>query len=297
MIMGAKVTENRKGGIRDGRRIRKILFAAGIFLGAFVGVAVIPAMAQQAFLSDKASTSPSYDVVSIRENKTGDQAQSMTGIGATFTARNISAATLIRNAYGKRTDLIVGMPGWVRTTRFDVTAKVTTPDVNVDKLTVEQHRKMLIDILVDRFHIVTRSESKIIPIYELVVGKTGPKLGTGGANGASLAINNKDMNDGSILVNDGLLEAKQVSMGALAQSLEQELNYTVRDKTNLDGKYDFSVKWTPDQLGASAVGVHDQDNGPSLFTALQEQLGLKLQPARGPVEVLIIDHIDLPSPN
>jgi uncharacterized protein (TIGR03435 family) len=152
-------------------------------------------------------------------------------------------------------------------------------------------------------------ETKQLPVYELVVAKGEPKIkeatpGDTYANG----IKGPDGvgRGGMMRMGPGQLTAQAVPMTSLANMLSQQLHRTVLDKTGLTGKYDIQLNWTPDQGPDPMFNGHDgghssdtaQDfSGPTIFTALQEQLGLKLQSAKGPVETIVIDHVEMPSEN
>ncbi len=209
-----------------------------------------------------------------------------------FAATNLSLKTLLSAAYGFRDDLIYGVPSWAESARFDVDAKVVDPDVDaLKKLTLEQRRAMLVPILTDRFHVQVHTETKIRPEYELVVTKDGPKFKKSAmpAANSGTEIHNHDMT------------ATAVPISSLTDQLSSQLDRTVVDKTELKDTYDLHLKWTPEQAAMAGPdgGEHSDssDAAPSIFTALQEQLGLKLQPVKGPVETLIVDRADPPTEN
>jgi len=156
------------------------------------------------------------------------------------------------------------------------------------------NQQMVQQLLADRFKLAVHRETKELPAYALVVAKSGPKLtatkDTGGGKGTSSG--------------DGHLTATGLTMARLAQTLTQilsrELGRVVIDKTGIVGEYDLSLTWTPDDRSAAAANTSKDTPdlpGPSIFTALQEQLGLKLESTKAPVETLVIDHIEEPSAN
>jgi uncharacterized protein (TIGR03435 family) len=252
---------------------------------------------------------PVFDVVSVKENKSADGRMRIMFTPDGYSARNVSAKQLIQMAYGIRQDLISGGPGWVESAGYDFDAKVAGPDVDaLKKLTPEQRRSMLQPALADRFKLKIHTETKQLPVFELVVAKGGSKLkeaspgdtyanGIKGPDGTSRA--------GMMRFGPGQLTAQAVPMTSLVNMLSQELHQTVIDKTGLTGKYDLELNWTADQgsepmFKGTDGSQHDpapDSSGPSIFTALQEQLGLKLQSAKGPVETLVIDHVEMPSEN
>jgi uncharacterized protein (TIGR03435 family) len=145
----------------------------------------------------------------------------------------------------------------------------------------KQKEEMVQALLADRFHLVVHTETRELPIYTLVVAKGGPRLGAIQENGSSVNTRN------------GRIEVQmRNSVAVLADELSKVAGRDVVDKTAITGRYDLKLQWTPDDGAAPAAG-----SGPSLYTALEEQLGLKLEPAKGPVQVLVVDHVEMPSAN
>jgi uncharacterized protein (TIGR03435 family) len=246
---------------------------------------------------------PTYDVVSIKQNKSGSGSMSFSGGTGSFKGTNFSLTMLLINSYAVRDDLIYGLPGWTRSARFDIDAKIVNPDKEqMDKLTDEQRREMLLSILKDRFHFQAHLETKILPVYDLIIAKSGPKF-TGGTEenkDIAAAVTQKHLMAGGMLANDGELTAAGAPVSSLAYSLGGVVGRTVIDKTGLTGEYNFELKWTPergDQANADNGQADPQNASSSIFTALEEQLGLKLQSAKGPVQTLVVDHVEMPSEN
>jgi len=254
---------------------------------------------------------PVFDVVSVKPNKSDNGRMRIMFNPDGYSATNVSLKQLIQMAYGIRQDLISGGPGWVESAGFDFDAKVAGPDVDaLKKLSPEQRRSMLQPALVDRFKLKVHTETKQLPVFELFVAKGGSKLKEASpddmyANG----IKGPDGNAraGMMRMGPGQLTAQGVPMSSLVNVLSQQLRQTVIDKTGLKGKYDVELNWTPDQGSEPMFKGTDSSpqrgdaapdsSGPSIFTALQEQLGLRLQSAKGPVETLVIDHVEMPSEN
>jgi uncharacterized protein (TIGR03435 family) len=254
---------------------------------------------------------PAFDVVSVKQNKSGGGGMRTMFKPDGYSGTNVSLKLLIQMAYGIRQDLISGGPGWVESERFDVDAKVAGPDVDaLKKLSPEQRRPMLQSALADRFKLKVHTETKQLPVYELVVAKGGSKLkeaapddtypnGIKGPDGTSRA--------GMMRMGPGQLTGQGITMSSLVNLLSSQLQRTVIDKTGLTAKYDLELNWTPEQGSDSMFKGADSSqqrtdaasdsSGPSIFTALQEQLGLRLQSAKGPVETLVIDHVEMPSEN
>ena len=216
---------------------------------------------------------------------------------------NASLLMIIRAAYGlfnSLDDKFLGIPGWAKTERFDIEAKVSPADVEeYKKLSMDQRQLMMQTLLADRFKLQAHRETKEQPVYLLVVAKSGSRLTEAKA----------DESDGPRrLMNRSRdhIEGMGIEMSQLASSLTQIAGRTVLDKTGLTGKYDLKLHWTPDEVGTplkaadSAQPTNEPastSSGPSIFTAVQEQLGLKLEASRGPVECLVIDHVEQPSEN
>jgi len=204
-----------------------------------------------------------------------------------FSAQCTTLLGLLFNAYPIKPNVTIpGMPGWGNSSLFDVEAKADDETaVAMVKLPREdewkQEQLMLQALLADRFKLRVHHETREGPVYQLVVAKGGFKL--------------KDAPDseheGGYSWGNGEIQVRKGPIGSLAFSLSDLLGRTVIDKTGLTGKYDIALKWTPDEQQSA------DDAGPSLFTALEEQLGLKLEPAKGPVDVFIIDHVEKPSEN
>ncbi len=267
-----------------------------------------------------AGAAQSFEVASIKPSATDSRAVAFQITPGRYTARGITAKLLLQQAYDIRDFQISGGPGWITTDRYDIVAKAETGN-----LTRETIKAMLQSLLAERFKLQIHRETKDLPIYLLVVGKDGPKLHasenqpdtTGdvpplnapkaGGQGqvAHMVAGSGPAAKGLMRMGPGQLNAQTVPISSLALSLSQVLGRPVLDKTNLKGNYDFDLQWAPDegQRGAFEKAIsHDNpapvdDSGPSIFTVLQEQLGLKLESARGPVEILVIDRIEKPTEN
>jgi uncharacterized protein (TIGR03435 family) len=186
---------------------------------------------------------------------------------------------------------ILGAPGWANSTYFDIDAKADPyTGQQLHNLTSDAGRKqkeeMVQALLADRFRLVAHLETRELPIYALVVAKGGPKLGALQQTGSWLNTGN------------GRIEVQmQNSVAALAEELSKVAGRDVVDKTGMVGRYHLKLQWTPDDAAPSGGNGAPTDAGPSLFTALEEQIGLKLQPAKGSVQVLVIDHAEMPTAN
>lgn len=233
-----------------------------------------------------------FEVATIKPNTSGD---GRIGIfiqpGGRFSATNVTVKMLIQNAYGVRDFQISGGPSWIGSERFDITAKledVTGP------LPPGSLGPALQGLLADRFQVKIHRESKELPIYALTAGKNGPKLKA-----------NTEGKGPQIRMGRGQLTATKIPMTMLANQLAQQLGRSVVDKTGLAGDFDFELTWTPEVgQGGGPFGPvpggpppPPDESGPSIFTAVQEQLGLRLESTRGPVETIVIDRLERPSEN
>ncbi len=209
---------------------------------------------------------------------------------------------LIAGAYQIQEFQISGGPAWTGSDRFDVTAKPDFPAVSSDR-----RRLMMQSLLQDRFNIQLRREVKQASVYILTVDKGGlkmrrsldqvsPSVDGPAAEGAG-------PNRGAVRIGLGSLIGNAAPMPLFVRLLSQRLEHIVIDKTNLTGRFDFQARWTPD-VGETPLSPGDTplplpaDNAAtSVFTAIKEQLGLRLEPAKMPVDFFIIDHAEKPSPN
>lgn len=265
-----------------------------------------------------APTTPAFDVATIKPSK-GPGPDKKIGMWATpdgFSAWFITPQQIISIAYGVKSFQISGGPSWLPSERFDIEAKMdaTTADVlaklNQDQRMLAQ-QQMLQALLANRLQLTVHRETKESTIYTLVIAKGGPKLqvakpGDTYPNGFTFP-DGTHAGAGSMSGSQvtGDLTAQAVPIARLVQSLTQMLGHPVSDKTELKGVYDFKLRFTPDDRLQPPPGSTNErlplppadSTAPSLFNALQEQLGLKLVAAKGPVEILVVDHIERPSEN
>ena len=222
--------------------------------------------------------SQTFDVASIRRN-TGVSPNTQINIsGGRLTVTNGSVTTLIRNAYGILGFQLAGEPDWLNKEMYDVVA--TTGDTA--KIEPEQFKALLQSLLADRFRLKVHWETREVPVYALMPGKNGPKLKE------STEVQEPGLNTrkgpGNVRMT-GTREPVSILIG----NVGNQLGRIVVDKTGLTGLYDWVLEWSPDLAVDSTL--------PSLFTALQEQLGLRLEAQKGPMETLVIDRVERPSEN
>lgn len=208
--------------------------------------------------------------------------------GQGYVATNVPVKVMIKLMYHLNDRQVSGGPHWLDTDLYDVEAKADGPH-NIDELHV-----MFQNLLVDRFKLQFHKETRMLHAFELLVDKSGAKV-----------TENKSPEHFDIPIRPtgrGKIGASHCSMTYFAWILSQMLDQPVIDQTGLRQYYDFKLEWTPEpppDLGArgGADASLPPTNGPDLYTAIREELGLRLESHKGPVEVMIIDHIERPSEN
>jgi uncharacterized protein (TIGR03435 family) len=268
--------------------------AAAVTLGAFLPIES---------RGQGTRTKDGYDVISVRPSRPNTDGVSVGGSLNSFVARNATLADLIRTAYDLPCNCdSAKLPKWAREGRFDIQAKIEDLSMKeLNALSEERRRKMLQSLLEDRFHLKVHSESKMYPAYELTVAKGGSKLKPVKSHNNTVVSSEGQQTPSSgasfSTGENGLFELKvtEQPVDSIIGSLSRELQRRVIDKTGLDGIYSFSLKWYPDLDKAGTTG--NNNSGPSLFEALQDQLGLKLRSVSAPIEFLEIDHVEKPSDN
>jgi uncharacterized protein (TIGR03435 family) len=260
----------------------------GFLLTAVMAAVASPASGQAAPLAPQQqnaqATSFAYDVVTIKPDPDGHGFFKLSP--DSFSMGGMPAWVLIRSAYGVLMEgQVVGLPDWAKTEPIAVEAKMDADTARkLRKLPpMEQWKQMqfmLQAMLADRFALKAHRETKDLPIYELTVAKGGSKMKQTAP----------DSSGGSADYASGKATAHQISIESLAANLSFAVGRVIVNKTGLEGGYDFTLDYAPDGADAS-------DARPSIFTALEEQLGLKLEPARGPMDVIVVDHIERPTAN
>lgn len=278
------------------------------FVGASLGI-----LTAGGLFAQSAAVPLTFEVASIKPSApdargTSLQLQPPDGLRVT----NAPLRMLIIFAYNIRDFQLSGGPAWIGTERYDILAKAerapgfeNIPD-DPRKMTDEQRtakqeqmRERVRALLAERFQLVIHRETKEAPVYALVVAKGGSKL---------QAVQESADGPVGLRMGRGQLTGMAAPMPQLANLLSTQLGRPVVDKTELKGKYDFKIEWTPDpsqggekpgQLppGVEAPPPPTDPDGPSIFTAIQEQLGLRLESQKGPVETIVIDRVEKPSGN
>jgi bla regulator protein BlaR1 len=262
---------------------------------------------------------PKYEVSSVKPSTSelGPALSRLTQDGTSL--QNLPLQFLLQQAFGVERDRIIGAPSWVESKRFDIEAKVAPEDApKLDKVKGADRGRMLIPVLVERFNLKYHHETRELQAYSLVPAKGGPKLserkdlpppGQAAAPNPAGGPRGSTYFPGRMMMNPGHIEAQGTPIDMLTHSLAAYLGRSVVDKTGLTGRYDFTLQWTPDNAPLPMLGGPGEPGGAahveaatdsppiSVFTAIQEQLGLKLESEKDNVDVIVIDHIDLPSPN
>ena len=238
-----------------------------------------------------ANASPSFEVVTIKPAKPDDQRKAIIVDGRRLKIINQPLSQLISFAYGVQGKQVIGLPPWADSDKFDIDAEPDGEGMPNDK----QWKGMIQKMMAERFKLTFHRDKKELPVYVLSVAKNGPKLNKsdGDPNGlpglffrgrpGDLGVRNATMDD----------------FTGLMQSVV--LDRPVIDQTEIKGRWDFTLDWTPDESqfgGAKLPPPADNTNPPpNLYTAIQEQIGLKLDATKAPADVLIIDHVEKPSDN
>jgi len=280
---------------------------------ALVGAMIIAAASLRAKQDDARLNDIAFEVASIKQNVSGESGMRINfPPGGNVVATNVPLRLLIASAYGTPQGLlplsrILGGPQWIDSDRFDVRAKAATnyDDQRVGNTPPAQLLLMLRTLLADRFRLIIRDDTVEQPIYTLVLARNSGPLGPG--------ISRSDVDCAEVRrgpppkpgerlkcglnIGPTSLVGGSQSMSQLAAALSVRVDRTVLDRTGLSGSFTVDLSWRPDEFSATDPVAREPDdrNLPSIFTAVQEQLGLRLQPDRGPVPVLVIEGVDRPS--
>jgi bla regulator protein BlaR1 len=304
------MTQGLASRLSFGRKL--LLFAAG--MTAVAGPIVFGLMNAS---QSRAQNAPSatFEVASVKPAKAGSPGMFIRNDpNGRFSANNIPLAFLIQFAYRLKESQLTGGPSWINTERYDIEAKPDDATVaalqsaNPDKR-FEIMMPMLQSMLEERFKLTVHHDKKELQVYSLVVAKNGPKMHASDPAptdpAASVPLG---PGHGNIRMGRGQLDVDSQPLSQVVDVLSHILGRVVVDNTGLTGKYDFNLKWTPGdeeqafkQLGPGPDGrpapPPPDSSGPTIFTALQEQLGLKLESQKSSVDTLVIDHVEKPSEN
>ncbi|HKD09427.1 MAG TPA: TIGR03435 family protein [Bryobacteraceae bacterium] len=245
-----------------------------------------------AFAQAQTTPAPRFEVASLKPSPPGGRFGGVRPApgGERYVATNATLTLLLMVAYRVKPDQITGGPAWIATDTYDMNAKAAGPS------TVEDLHLMLQDLIAERFKLKFHYENKDLPMYALTVDSSGPKMKRHDAE-----------NSGEPWIDQSVTQVVQVKMSAkfspmdyFAWRLGQSLDRPVVDQTGLKGGYDFDLNFTRDlpqgiPEGALINGAPVDTSGPTVFEALKRQLGLKLTAQKGPVPVIVIDHVEKPA--
>ena len=247
------------------------------------------------------NASPSFEVSTVKPARP-DATSSNLNLGESgIQSTNSPLLFLLQFAYGLNggsKDQLVGMPAWVSSVPFDINAKVDEATaIKISSMKTDERvaatRQMVQALLADRFHLVVHHEIRVLPVLSLVIAAGGPRL-------QSASDSPTPPNEWTGLHNPGpgRTEGRDVPVATLVNALSsmpEVGGQLVLDQTGLPARYNFTLTWASENRRPS--DNRTDESGPSLFTALKEQLGLQLQRRKAPVDCIVIDHIEQPSPN
>ena len=242
-----------------------------------------------------ANANPSFEVATIKPSLPNRPGKQFGFPGGHFTTRNTNLNDLIAFAYGLHAKQIIDAPAWFGSDLYDIEAKPDAPGRPSHK----QMQGMVQKLLAERFQLKFHQDKRELSVYVISVASSGPKMTKSTAN----------PEDGNAFLFRGLgdLMVRNMTMKDFATWMQSGvMDKPVVDQTGLTDRYDFMLKWTPDESqfaqfrGTGAIvppPTNDPNAPPSLYTAIQEQLGLKMGPGKAPDDVMVIDHVEKPSPN
>jgi uncharacterized protein (TIGR03435 family) len=248
---------------------------------------------------------PTFEVASIRRNLSGAGGEIIdaTGRGGVFRATRATVYRLLLSAYGVRDDQLIDVPNWVRTDRFDITARAADADVPRERILL-----MIQSLLEHRFALVARQEHRERDIYVLRVARSDGRLGTDLRRADENCEKDRPTDAFAVVArmprpSSGARPSfaaacvTMTGLGGLVRALERNLETTVIDDTGLTGRWDIAVAYGGLAPTATPGSSGSPDERPSLFVALEEQLGLELERTRGSVAVLVLDSVERPTEN
>jgi uncharacterized protein (TIGR03435 family) len=254
----------------------------------------VPAGVAAIVLCAQAEDRLKYEVASIRPANPKELfVRIEAGAGGSFHATSITLQQLVMSAYNVRDFQVSGGPGWVGTERYNVLAKPEEAEPPLPSTSsratfesrAERERERLRNLLKDRFQLVIRWETRQLPVYALTIAKGGLKMKPAPAGPTVL--------QGS----HGRLMGKAVTIDRVKRVLTDVLGRPVVDEAGLTGSFDFKLEWTPEASPSADPSQVLPPAGESIFAAIQEQLGLKVESKKGPVETIVIEKAEKPSEN
>jgi uncharacterized protein (TIGR03435 family) len=274
------------------------------------GVLIAPLTAQTQ-TTPAPPPNPTFEAASIKPNKSGDAGFCICGPRADRLV-NVPLDVIITWAFGVRKDQVLDLPAWAGAERFDIVTK--SPDGQSPNM--QQTMRMMQSLLADRFNLKFHADNREGPIYALVVarrdGRLGPKLKANTVDCAAYLAEKRAAGQvvvanglgdaplcGPMVASDRFVKASAKPIENLANALARQVGRPVIDRTGLTGNFDYNLEWSPDLSATPSPDVSGApaNAGVPLVTALQEQLGLKLDSARGPNQVIVIDRLEHPTPD
>lgn len=229
-----------------------------------------------------------WETVSIHPNPDGcgtHCSMSIRGGPDGFTATNLTPHSMLLTAFNLNEDQLLNEPSWTHSAGYNIQARVAESDIPAyRKLTDLQNHAMYEPILTERFQLRVHHESRVLPVYLLTLAKGGPKL-------TPAAVDPEHPDQTSVNINNETITAQHITIARLLPILSRTTGRSVIDTTGLTGAYDITLRYSRDDAPQTP------DSPPSIFTALQEQLGLKLEAGKAPTDVVVVDHIEQPSEN
>jgi uncharacterized protein (TIGR03435 family) len=315
--ISALLDEEQPRGRLGFRRAAIIVAIAGLAVAAVVP---LRAADQASVRVQDPTTLPSFDVVSIKENKSGDTVQGSRRQPGRIVIANVPLRLSIINFFGLQPQQLIGGPDWINSSRYDIVAQFSGEMPVTEPGTVGPLQLMMQRVFAERFKLAVHTETRDIPVYELTLARRDRTLGSklkpaatdceavmnamlkNAREGGPPPTAGPQLPDGrpacGMRVGPGnRLVAGGTSMAALARSMSNPVGRIILDKTGLIGGFDLELEFSPDPSAAGGQPSVSDTNLPSLFTAIEEQLGLKLVPERRPVEVLVIDRVERPTEN
>jgi len=226
---------------------------------------------------------PDWEVVAVKPNNTGEKRDLMNIEGRHVMVKNETVEAMMVTGFNVQKNQIAGLPGWARTEHWDADG---VPNVE-GRLDIQQWQSMMQKLLEERFELKLHKEQREMPVFALTTARGGPKLTENPSNPKGLPIRNVRVGNGQRTDT-----FTNTSMSDLASMLLFSVDRPIVDGTGLKGRYDFKLQWTTDEGKTTTP-----DAPPGLFTAIQEQLGLKLEPTKAMADVLVVDKVERPGAN
>ena len=278
-----------------------------------IAAAIVLELAVLSSAAQDTASALSFDVASVKQNNSGSGFSRIRDTPGRLTITNVPLRFILLRGFELMDHQLVGAPEWTSTTPFDITAAYAP----VDKALAEHRGNLMLQrLLADRFGLVVHRETRELPMYALVLARKDGALGRQltssrvdcekwraekrpqeGAGGPSPVAPGGKRPACMMLTTARFLTGGTQTMQRLSATLQSLVGRPVVDRTGLAGTFDIDLQWTSGTDAPSLVNPPNGDGGPSIFTALQEQLGLKLEATRGPFDVVVIDRVQLPMPD